>query len=268
MSVLTGKNVLVVGEDDPQIKALEECFLEHNMTVSKSACENLSADLFLSKNINIVLINFIDQELPCEQLLKTLQSADLIEAVPVLALVENNEDEIQKAFSHGIADYFTNTEDIETVLQKVRTVLGEGSSFDSVATIDISPSPTSISKTGIKVYVVEDDPLLRNLLSVKFDRSSFPYEFSNDGRNVLAALKQFRPDVIILDLMLPGKSGLDILAEVKADDSVKNIPVIVFSNRDGQGEKKAAKDLGADAFYVKAMTDLSELVEKIEDLVK
>jgi len=68
--------------------------------------------------------------------------------------------------------------------------------------------------------------------------------------------------------MLPGKSGFDILAELKDDEVLKNIPVIVFSNRDGQEDRARAKELGAVDFYVKAMTDLSELIEKIEATVK
>jgi DNA-binding response OmpR family regulator len=86
--------------------------------------------------------------------------------------------------------------------------------------------------------------------------------------NVLPAMRQFNPDVIVLDLMLPGRSGFEVLAEVKADDKLQQVPVIIFSNKDTAEDKQKAQDLGARGFYVKAMTDLSELIELIESLVK
>jgi DNA-binding response OmpR family regulator len=66
--------------------------------------------------------------------------------------------------------------------------------------------------------------------------------------------------------MLPGKEGFELLEELKKSEQTKNVPVIVFSNRDGVNDRKIAEELGATGFYVKAMTDLSELVEKIEAL--
>jgi DNA-binding response OmpR family regulator len=138
-------------------------------------------------------------------------------------------------------------------------------SGDSV--IDITPAEVSVSKSGIKVYVVEDDPLLRNLLSIRFEKAEFEFEVNGNGDNVVSEVTTFQPAVIILDLMLPGKDGFEVLAELKESDATKNIPIIVFSNRDGVNDRKKAQELGAAGFYVKAMTDLSELVSKIEALV-
>ena len=66
--------------------------------------------------------------------------------------------------------------------------------------------------------------------------------------------------------MLPVKNGFEILAELKADLELKKIPVIVFSNRDSQEDKQKTFSLGAERFFVKAMTDLSFLIETIEEL--
>jgi DNA-binding response OmpR family regulator len=68
--------------------------------------------------------------------------------------------------------------------------------------------------------------------------------------------------------MLPGKDGFEVFAELKADQQTRDVPIIVFSNRDGLNDRKQAQELGAAAFYVKAMTDLSELVAKIESLAE
>jgi len=68
--------------------------------------------------------------------------------------------------------------------------------------------------------------------------------------------------------MLPGRSGFEVLTEIKNDKKLSDVPVVVFSNRDGQEDRQKASELGAKGFYVKAMTDLSELIETIESLTK
>lgn len=267
MSVLTNKSVLVVGDENAQIHNLEDELRSMGVAVNASTCALVTADSINEQKVSLIILNHLHEGDTCRQMLQTLTSTELKEALPVLALVEDDEDKIQEVLMLGATDYITPDESTESVIAKIRTIFGEdsGSSGDSV--IDISPLKADVSKTGVRVYVVEDDPLLRNLLSIRLDRSSFPYEFS-DGSQDISTIRQFNPDVIILDLMLPGKSGLDILAEVKADDTLKDRPVIVFSNRDGQEDRHKAKELGAVGFYVKAMTDLSELIETIERLAK
>jgi CheY-like chemotaxis protein len=198
---------------------------------------------------------------------KLLTDEHLSKAVPVFSIVDDVEADIQLALTYGIADYITPKDDLSTVVKKIEAVFSEGEVFAGSSVIDISPIEADISSTGIKVFVVEDDPLLRNLLSLRLDKSGFPYEFSKDGKNVVPVIKQFKPDIIILDLMLPGISGFEILEQIKNDQEISDTPVLVFSNNDGVDDRARAKTLGANDFYVKALTDLSELMEYIETLV-
>lgn len=267
MSVLTNKNVLVVGDENTQIHNLEVELKTLGAKVHVSTCDSVSPEMVNEKKISLVILNHLHEGETCREMIRTLTTAELNEALPVLALVEDSEEKIQDVLGLGATDYLTPSEETGSVVSKIRTIFGEDSGSSGESVIDITPSRASLSKTGVRVYVVEDDPLLRNLLSIRLDRSEFPYEFS-DGSKELPVMKQFNPDVIILDLMLPGKSGFDILAEIKQDSLLKDCPVIVFSNRDGQDDRHKAKELGAEAFYVKAMTDLSELIETIERLAK
>jgi DNA-binding response OmpR family regulator len=132
--------------------------------------------------------------------------------------------------------------------------------------IDITPTYVKAAENNPRVFFVEDDMLLHNLLETKFEQSGFNCSFSIDGKDVVSHVQSFQPDVIVLDIMLPGVSGLDILAELKQSADTKHTPVIMFSNRDEQSDRILAESLGAEGFYVKALTDLSDLVAEVERL--
>lgn len=267
MSILTNKRALVIGEENSQIFNLTEALSAHGVVIEKLSCANANIDKITELRADFIILNYVDRETNCINVLNLLRDSNMDKIIPIFALVDESTG-IQDVLSRGAADYVTSHEDVQSVVQKIKAVFNQGDGFSGGAAIDITPHEAAVTATGIRVYIVEDDPLLRNLLSLRFNKSSFPYEFSEDGKLAVSAMKQFKPDVIILDLMLPGKSGFEVLTEIKAEECLKEIPVIVFSNRDGQADKKKAEELGAVAFYVKVMTDLSELVETIESLAK
>jgi DNA-binding response OmpR family regulator len=267
MSVLSSKTVLVVGHDNSQIHELEETLVAHGVTIVHMQCSEITAQTVVEKNIDLVLLNHLHEGDSCLEIFNVLHVADMRGAIPVFALIQDVEREIQEVLSLGAADYITPEESIASITQKMKVIFGQGMDYSGDSVIDITPAEVSVSKSGIKVYVVEDDPLLRNLLSIRFEKAEFEFEVNGNGDNVVSEVTTFQPAVIILDLMLPGKDGFEVLAELKESEATKNIPIIVFSNRDGVNDRKKAQELGAAGFYVKAMTDLSELVSKIEALV-
>lgn len=267
MPTLTNKQVLVVGDENASIREIEEVMRHHNMTIKTAHCEEVTPEYITGEKVDLILVNHMHEGETCQDMLINLRTANITATTPIFIMVKDLESTIQHAISHGAADYITPQEDPSSIIEKMKAVFVEDDEYLASA-IDISPIKATITATGIRVFLVEDDPLLRNLLSLRLDRSSFPYKFSTGGDDVIASMKQFKPDIIILDLMLPGRSGFDVLREVKSDDLLQSVPVIVFSNRDSQEDKVRAKELGADDFFVKAMTDLSELIETIETKVK
>lgn len=255
--------MLVVGQRNPQIQELERNLAAHGVKVEHLDCAAVSAESIGQKTIDLVILNHLEDGDDCLEIFNVLQGLDLRGTLPVFALIADAEREIQNVLSLGAADYITTSEDTASVTQKIKAVFGQGLGYSA---IDITPTEVAVSKSGLRVYVVEDDPLLRNLLSIRFEKAEFIYKVNGDGDNVVAEVVDFKPAIIILDLMLPGKDGFEVLQELKADEQTKDLPVIVFSNRDGTNDKKRAEELGAAGFYVKAMTDLSELIKKIEAL--
>ena len=121
---------------------------------------------------------------------------------------------------------------------------------------------------SIKVLIVEDDTMIRELVVTKLVKSGcIPYSTAN-GSEAVALAEQYKPHAIILDLMLPGMTGEEILTILKSKDTLKDIFVIVFSNKSEETDKKKLLEMGADFYFVKAMTDLNQLVEELKGLGK
>ncbi|MCA9355816.1 response regulator [Candidatus Kaiserbacteria bacterium] len=268
MSVLTKKNILIVGDENSEIINLKKALHGYGVIIHSFTCDRVTPEVVEDLEIDLILLNYLDEGKVCEDMLNVLKNTELTKVMPIFILVNDENDKIHQALSLGAADYLTPGEDVDSVILKIKTIFGEGNDLKSSSDIDITPMVASVKSTGIRVFVIEDDPLLRNLLSIRLSKSSFPFEFSNDGKDAVHMMKQFKPNVIILDLMLPGRNGLDILSDLKKENDLKEIPVIVFSNKDGHDERRRARELGANCFYVKAMTDLSELIETIESMAK
>lgn len=119
-----------------------------------------------------------------------------------------------------------------------------------------------------KILIIEDDDFLRSLAVTKLEKESFQVSTASNGQEGLALAKSVMPDLIILDLMLPIVSGFDVLKGLKADETMKSMKVIVFSNLGEESDIKTCLDLGANDYLVKANFTLDELVEKIKGLLK
>ena len=116
-----------------------------------------------------------------------------------------------------------------------------------------------------KILIVDDDKFLRELLIEKLN--SLNYEVTSVSESILAfnTIKTNKPDLILLDVLLPGLSGLETLNVLRADDENMHIPVILISRLDEPELIRTAKRLGADDYLIKPFT-AEILIEKIKDI--
>ncbi|OGF65512.1 hypothetical protein A2757_02095 [Candidatus Giovannonibacteria bacterium RIFCSPHIGHO2_01_FULL_48_47] len=116
--------------------------------------------------------------------------------------------------------------------------------------------------------MVEDDKFLRDLIVQKLIREGFKMKEAVDGEEGLKMVREERPDLILLDLILPGLDGFEVLKRLKADAASKDIPVIVLSNLGQKEDMDRAMAAGAEAFMVKAHFTPGEIVAKIKATLK
>ena len=119
-----------------------------------------------------------------------------------------------------------------------------------------------------KILFIEDEPTLQKEVEEIFKQEDFRISAAFDGEKGLELAKKTKPDLILLDLILPKKDGFEVLKELKADEKTKNIPVIVLTNLEGMGDVEKALELGATTYLVKANYELEDVVTKIKGLLK
>lgn len=110
-----------------------------------------------------------------------------------------------------------------------------------------------------KVFIVEDDAFISSLLVKKLSAAGATVETVNNGEAALEAIKKFQPNVILMDIMLPGIDGLQVLQQVKADAELRAIPVIMLSNLGEKTQIDQAKKTGAINFLIKATMSVDEI---------
>lgn len=119
----------------------------------------------------------------------------------------------------------------------------------------------------MKILIVEDEEVLAKVLEEKLTNENFQVKIAGDGEMALSSAESFRPNLILLDLILPKKHGLVVLDELKANPELKSIPVIILSNLDDDENIKKSLRLGAVDYFVKSQHPLQEIVEKVKEYI-
>jgi two-component system alkaline phosphatase synthesis response regulator PhoP len=121
-----------------------------------------------------------------------------------------------------------------------------------------------MNETARCILLAEDDRLLRKAAEATLKRQGFKVVLAVDGEEALQMARAERPDLILLDLIMPKRQGFEVLRELKGSPDTAGIPVIILSNLGQERDIQQAMDLGAVAYYVKANLSLDGLVKHVE----
>ena len=117
----------------------------------------------------------------------------------------------------------------------------------------------------MKIFIVEDEDILLKVLKEKFERESYQVALATDGEMAFSLIQKFQPDMILLDLLLPKKSGFEVLEQIKSDPALKTTPVIVLSNLGQDEDIKKALQMGADDHLVKTHHPINEVLDRVKE---
>ncbi|MDD5164974.1 MAG: response regulator [Candidatus Pacebacteria bacterium] len=164
---------------------------------------------------------------------------------------------------NSVADYIVSLQpDPADLVNRVNTFFGH---IDPNAPTEKTTVPTG---TGKNVLWVEDDKLIGSILAKKLISSGFNLFHAKNGEEAMTHLKDNVPDIIILDLMLPGMDGFEILQKTRMEERLKKVPTMILSNLSKPSDLEKAKLLGASKFMVKASSSLDQIVAEVKALAK
>ena len=119
----------------------------------------------------------------------------------------------------------------------------------------------------ITIFLVEDDTVVVQVYRAKFVREGFGVEVAEDGLMAVRMLAAVKPDVVVLDLMLPKLSGVDVLKFIRSSPALKDTPVIILSNAHMSSLAQQAATIGAERAFLKSSCTPGQLVEVINDIL-
>ena len=116
-----------------------------------------------------------------------------------------------------------------------------------------------------KILIVEDEEFLVQALKDNLKLEGYIFNTAANGEEAMDRIRKQRPDIILLDLLMPKKDGFYALEEIKKNPDLKLVPIIVLSNLGGDAEIKRALELGADDYFVKSQHPIEEVIEKVKE---
>lgn len=117
-----------------------------------------------------------------------------------------------------------------------------------------------------KILIAEDDQPMARALELKLQKEGFDILVVADGEEAVKLIEAEKPDLVLLDLMMPKKDGFGVLADLKAKGIV--VPIFITSNLSQEEDRQKAKELGAQDFLVKSDTSIIEIVRKVKEAIE
>lgn len=122
-----------------------------------------------------------------------------------------------------------------------------------------------------KILLVEDDPFLSSLLKNRLQKEGFEVIYARDGEEAISLLRTTQVQLVLLDIILPKRSGFEVMEDIRVDGQIKdknaNLPIIVISNLGQPEDIEKGRALGAIEYFVKAKTSIDDLVARVRDFV-
>ncbi len=271
------QKILIIEDEEVLLEVLESKLKKegYEVFVSKNGVDGLQK--FREEKPDLVLLDIIMPKMGGFEVMREAQQDEALRNTPIIVISNSGQPvEIEEAIKSGARDYLIKAEfSPEEVVKKIRQNLPSEQSNTKTPepTNTGTPStPKKEEKTGgplpHKVLIVEDDKFLRDLIVQKLEKEGFEVVQAIDGEEGTKMAKEHMVGLILLDLILPGIDGFEVLKRIKEDSETKGIPVIILSNLGQKEDVERGLRLGAQDYLIKAHFTPGEIVEKVRSTLK
>ncbi|MBU1015437.1 response regulator [Patescibacteria group bacterium] len=258
------KRIVLIEDEDVIARMIKKHLIRKGYEVEVAEDGQKGLEAILEKKPDLVLLDMMLPVLNGFGVLRALKEKQLLPELPVVIISNSGQPlEIDHAFDLGIKDYLVKVNFTpEEVLEKVEGILhGDGDKKNG-------RKKSAKVEVGI-VLVVEDDETLLSILARKFKKEGYAVRTATTTSEARRSLQQKgKPDVVLLDVLLPDESGLAFLQECKQKEEFKDIPFIVISNLGQDEEVKKGMDMGAEDYIIKANVLPEEIVQKVQSIIR
>jgi len=253
----TKKIILIAADPGPLRDDITSLLSKSGNTVVHASSADEGIQEAKSNELDIVILDISSPSMNGYGFLESLTRDVVLAIVPTIVIMANTEAEIDtnKNLSLGVKESVIKS---DSTAADIGTIL-----LPQVANTSGDP----LQAEGFKILIVEDDNFLRDLLARKLSQENCQFIAAIDGENALKLMSEDKPSIVLLDLILPGIDGFEVLTQIKQNDSIKDVPVVILSNLGQDSDIQRAKELGADDFLIKANFSIDEVISKIKELV-
>lgn len=221
---------------------------------------------------NLILLDIVMPKMDGYEVLEKMNMNNV--KIPVIIISNSGQPvEIEKTKMLGAVDHLIKTEFSPLdVLKKVQLCLSNGGKApksDADMQVLIPREDPKARNLGVKVLLVEDDSFLREISSKKLTKEGYTVFEAIDGSQAIDGVKAIKPDIVLLDIILPAIDGFQVLNQIRTstDEKIAKVPVIMLSNLGQDDDIKKAMDMGANDYLVKAHFTTEEIVAKIKKIL-
>lgn len=243
--------ILIIEDEEDLLETLrlklkKEGFVTEVVTDGQEGLERIK-----ETKPDLLLLDVMLPTLSGKEVLKKIRSTPGIEKLPVVIISNSGQPvEIKELIEAGADDYIVKANfTIDDILERVYNVL---------------------EKYGGKpdIVIAEDEDFLRSVLAKKLRMEGYTVVTALDGTSALKTIRDVKPKLVILDLLMPGLSGIEILEKLKKDSEFNSerTKIVVLSNYSGQEESPLIKEMTM-GYFIKSNYDIDEIISKIESFI-
>jgi len=217
---------------------------------------------------DLLLLDIVMPKMDGYEVLEKMNEENI--KTPVIIISNSGQPvELEKTKKLGAVDFLIKTQfDPNEVIAKIKNYLNKNGGQNE----EIQPqeNPRTGKRLGSKVLIVEDDAFLREICVKKMVKEGFSVYEAADGEQAIAEVGKIKPDIVLLDIILPAIDGFEVLKSIREnkDKKISQVPIFMLSNLGQESDIKKAMELGANDYLIKAHFTTEDIVDKIKKLLK
>lgn len=246
------KKILIIEDDRVLRDSLQKKLTIHGYAVITAQDGEIGLTKIKQVNPDLILLDIFMPKKNGMEVLEQIKKDKALKDIPVIIISNSGQPaEIKKVTELGVVDYLIKADfDPEEVVAKVEKVFNQE------------------KVEALKILAIEDDKFLRDLLKKKLKEAGYKILSEVDGEKGFMACKDQKPDLVLLDILLPEMNGFEVLQKIKQDQDIKDIPIIILSNLGEKEDIEKGLKLGAADYIVKSNFTLDEILLKIKNVLK